>query len=1766
MKYLFVSLILFLSLTAYAIDVFKCDRATGQELNILFTLPDYVITATREHPALSQIKFTDTEIDNEVKTSADLPQFGRFINIPEGSIAQVTLESAIYDSIQTINFYEAEPDFNQKIRSINQKFLEIGETGICRNQIISPLCIKPFLYNPETGLTRVLKKANIHITFISSPLGKNFTVRPPSSKSWMNLTRDLVLNPISESSRSETTPGSYIFFYNSTSSLSTIQPLVDWKHRKGYEVHTVNILDIGSTTTAIKNYLQTAYNTWQNPPEYILLVGDATGTTSIPTYVNHFTGQPSQFDTVGDNDYTKLAGNDDYPDAYIGRLCFSSTTELNTMVNRILNYEKDLNLGTGNWFEKTLLVGDSRNSGTSTETTALYIKSLILDYNPNQAFTELYTGNYPSQISTAINQGVSAYYYRGFGDFSGFSIQNINSLVNGGKFPVITYITCFGGDYANVNIGGISQAETFMKIGTPSAPKGAIAVYAPSSETHTCFNNLLTGAFAYGLYKENNSNPGQAVLRSKLALIANYPSNPQNYTKQYLMANNLLGDPSTEIWLKTPHTMVASYPLTASPGTSSVLVTVRDNLNSPVSGAWVCLQKGEDEIFVSGYTDETGHVILAYSNATSGLCNITITRQHYIPLLNTITIGTTHANAEYRNLVVDAPFQAGTSTNFQIKVMNYSANTLTGLTGDVSSENPFVTIQTASSPYPAMNAGTEGISTVNYAIHIATDCPKGSILPMKLTIHDGAQTYVSSFSIQENGLLFLINTVQIGTSGNIINPGETKPLSLSIQNLSLWNGLQIHTRLRTPYTMINFPTDSQDISSIPAGTSYTTNIPYQIQIGTEAINGQIITLQLHMYTDSGWGQDIPFNIQVGQSTLNDPSGPDMYGYYCIESRDTGSAYTPAYQWIELDPTLAGTGTGLNFLDNDTTGSGVFSTISLPFSFKFYGQIYTHVTICSNGYIMPGSNGSVEWMNWSIPGPMVPKPIIAPFWDDLLTINGGNVFYQYRPELHALIIEWSRLKNCYNSSSIETFAAWIHDAPTDSTTSSDNTITFQYKTINNVDAGSYIGDYLTHGEYATVGIGDNTGSIGLQYTHSNLYPTSARPLANQTALRFISINPITVNPRPVISSISISDPAGNNNSQADFGETVTINLTIRNQGQDDLPASNLVLTTTDQYVTLLNANSTLPAISYYQDATPTQPLQIHVLGNVPNLHSIPLTMHILAGSKTYELQFSIVAHAPDLQLISASFSDNNNQYPEPGETVTLNLSLKNISAIAIAQTSVFPIFPTQWNILPANHVVNFTSGTVVPLSFQIQIPPNYPSGSICNYQVCAQSGSYSWSNTQELIVGIPDPLFSNNLDSLSVQNPLLTMQNVTIENAQYIHTQGKEAVFDAGSYNGSYLILPLLNGNDLQALNIKFNYMNLNEHCEYGCLYSFDQASWVTAWSDTAIVNTPTYMNISFPITLESWSLNICFYASPHAQIEFTPFILDDIFVGGIHHLPGYFQGHVTLDGGTGDITQVELMALPDQHSVHPDAQGNYILPAYEGIYPSVVAILPGYQWAQLDSVSVISTQHTMLNDLVLQYYQPILNLTDTISGNHVTLQWSLGRDISRKLIGRSIAPTSYRVHIKRNNLNFTDTTTDTQYTHVLFGSGNYEFYVVAEYSLEGQIIYRDTSNVINQAITSNNDPIMPVITQLSQNYPNPFMGKTMIHYDLAKPAQSFRLDIYNVKGEHIRTLDKGNKSAGTYSMEWDGKDTSGRETASGIYFFKMECDHQTWVKKAIMIH
>lgn len=101
-------------------------------------------------------------------------------------------------------------------------------------------------------------------------------------------------------------------------------------------------------------------------------------------------------------------------------------------------------------------------------------------------------------------------------------------------------------------------------------------------------------------------------------------------------------------------------------------------------------------------------------------------------------------------------------------------------------------------------------------------------------------------------------------------------------------------------------------------------------------------------------------------------------------------------------------------------------------------------------------------------------------------------------------------------------------------------------------------------------------------------------------------------------------------------------------------------------------------------------------------------------------------------------------------------------------------------------------------------------------------------------------------------------------------------------------------------------------------------------------------------------------------------------------------------------------------------------------------------------------------------------------------------------------------------------------------------------------------------VSINEETIPPIDVQL-YNYPNPFNPTTTISFSITEEG-IVELNVYNIKGQKIKSLLNNHISAGEHSIVWNGKDTSGKKVGSGIYLYKLNVNGKIEaVKKCLLL-
>ncbi|MEX1140681.1 MAG: FlgD immunoglobulin-like domain containing protein, partial [Bacteroidota bacterium] len=96
----------------------------------------------------------------------------------------------------------------------------------------------------------------------------------------------------------------------------------------------------------------------------------------------------------------------------------------------------------------------------------------------------------------------------------------------------------------------------------------------------------------------------------------------------------------------------------------------------------------------------------------------------------------------------------------------------------------------------------------------------------------------------------------------------------------------------------------------------------------------------------------------------------------------------------------------------------------------------------------------------------------------------------------------------------------------------------------------------------------------------------------------------------------------------------------------------------------------------------------------------------------------------------------------------------------------------------------------------------------------------------------------------------------------------------------------------------------------------------------------------------------------------------------------------------------------------------------------------------------------------------------------------------------------------------------------------------------------------------------PSAFRLYQNYPNPFNAGTNIQFEVPDVQGKFArtlVQVFNLLGEKVKTLARGEHTAGTYRVTWDGTDDHGTRVPTGVYFYRLVSGEYVSAKRMVMI-
>jgi len=838
---LLVAIITVLSFSLSAKDI-KLTETTNQFVITSKSLSEFTFVSHLSEISTMRVKKDANEFiklivggygENAKKGNAELPVLEELINVPFGSTVAIKIldkeetiislsdygiDNLIFPSQPSLSKSENSEDvpfyFNDEYYNYDGFYTNDLVTtellGKMRGQQLARLSVAPFSYNPTTNELKIVTKLEVKIIFknIDSE-GHKTNKQKYYSAEFNNLFKECInYIPSQEKDVITTYPVKYVIISDPAFE-STLQPLVDWKTKKGFIVVEgyTNDPNVGNTTTSIHTYLKNMYD---NPidgiaPTYLLIVGDE---AQVPSFDN---GQH-----LSDMYYCEFDGGGDfYPEMYYGRFSATIPEEVQVQVEKTITHEQ-YTFTDPSFLDEVVLV-----AGVDASMAPTYGNGQI-NYGTDNYFNVahgltvynyLYGSGTPitsdmSQASAAIIADVSAGV--GFANYTAhcgssgwsdpsFSTSDISGLQNFDEYGVMVGNCCQSNKFdVPVCFGeGLLRADN----------KGAVGYIGGSNNTY--WNEDFWWAVGNGSISANPTYAGTGLAVFDCLMHENGEQQADWFitTGQMLHSGNLavtqaggseqyyweiyhiMGDPSLMPYIGVPTSLTVSHGAATPVGTTNFTVTTEENAYVAISMNGVLLD--------AKLADATGVVTLTFpAIATVGTADIVVTKQFRAPYTGALQIisptgpyviyssntlddsaGNNNTLADYNELI-----------SLDVEVENVGSVDATFVNATLSTTDPAVTVINNSASVNVINAAQTLLLPSSFTFQVANNIVDQHMVAFTLDLTDNlGNTWSSTINVLLNAPVLDHTTFTIddsaGNGNGKLDAGETLDLIVDVTNI-----------------------------------------------------------------------------------------------------------------------------------------------------------------------------------------------------------------------------------------------------------------------------------------------------------------------------------------------------------------------------------------------------------------------------------------------------------------------------------------------------------------------------------------------------------------------------------------------------------------------------------------------------------------------------------------------------------------------------------------------------------------------------------------------------------------------------------------------------------------------------------------------------------------------------------------------------------------------------------------------------------------------
>ncbi len=883
-------------------------------VNITFSIDKFSFTeALIKGNTLKTIQLSGNFLPNNFG-APDLPGGGKYIAIPSGATATLTINSVRTESFTNIDMASAPriPKVNetgpvdyQKDMSIYSQnaFYPVKPVSLSapmkiRGVDVVMLGITPFQYNPVTKELIVYRDIDVEVSFSGG--NGQFGEDRLRSRWWDAILKDAVFNSGSlpaiqyspKAAKSDSIDLEYIIISpDDPAFVQWADTIRVWRARQGIKTGVVTLSTIGgNSTNLIENYINHAYNNWSIPPSAILFLGDY-GTTGNDCIISPVWNSYC----ISDNIYADVDG-DDLPDISTARITARNAAELQHMIGKFLDYERNppvnpnfydnpitaMGWQTERWFQLCSEIvngfweyglgknpvrenaiysgtpGGAWSTNTNTPTIVNYFGTAGLNYIPDNTAHLTDWGGDATRVNNSINSGAFMLQHRDHGGVTGwgepaYSNSDLAGLTNS-DLSYILSINCLTGKF---NDGNECFAEAFHR-----HQDGALGILAATEISYSFVNDTYVwGLFddmwpgfmpAYGAPPGHSDNilPAFANSAAKYFLQqSSWPYNPGNKEVTYFLFHHH-GDAFSTVYSEIPQYLTVVHNPILYSGVNFFTV-------SADTGALISLTVN-DEIIGLDYGTGSPVNIPIIAQMPGNQMLVTVTKQNYyrytmmvqvIPPFGPFVSYSSHVVDDISGGNANGMVEFGELIDLSLAVVNLGVQTATNVNVTISTSDANVYIIDSTEFYGNINPGDTSFISDGFSFGVNTLIPDNHTVVFNV-VAVGDSVWTSTFTETIYApVIEIANMTVLDVTGNNngrLDPGETADIIISAKNTGHSDAANSIGILSSTHPDITVNTPMLNLGTIAAGN--TANATYNITVDPSCSIGTVVDLVYFVYS------------------------------------------------------------------------------------------------------------------------------------------------------------------------------------------------------------------------------------------------------------------------------------------------------------------------------------------------------------------------------------------------------------------------------------------------------------------------------------------------------------------------------------------------------------------------------------------------------------------------------------------------------------------------------------------------------------------------------------------------------------------------------------------------------------------------------------------------------------------------------------------------------------------------------------------------------